>query len=99
MKDFRKAAEQIKPEVSIVMSPRFLTESEVSDRTHISVATLRQWRLENRGPKFHKFGSLVRYPEEDLTHWERAQPSGGEPSAESIKAKSVRNEILLRKSG
>jgi len=59
------------------MTIRFLTETEVSERTHISLGTLRRWRLENRGPKFHKFGSLVRYGEEDLSRWQDDQPSGG----------------------
>jgi predicted DNA-binding transcriptional regulator AlpA len=81
------------------MSSRFLTECEVSDRTQISLATLRRWRLENRGPKYHKFGSLVRYGEEELTRWEQTQPSGGEITSESIPVKSVRSNMLLRKSG
>ena len=81
------------------MSSRFLTECEVSERTHISLATLRRWRLGNRGPKYSKFGSLVRYSEEELTLWEQAQPSGGEGTAERIQPKSVRNNMLLRKSG
>ena len=59
------------------MSTQFLTEVEVAQRTHISLATLRRWRLENRGPIFRKFGSLVRYAEEELTRWEQAQPCGG----------------------
>lgn len=86
-------------EASNAMNVRFLTECEVSDRTHISLATLRRWRLENRGPKFYKFGSLVRYGEEELTRWEQAQPSGGEDAVERIKPKSVRSNMLLRKSG
>ena len=86
-------------EVSNAMSARFLTECEVSERTHISLATLRRWRLENRGPKYHKFGSLVRYGEEELTLWEQAQPSGGEDAAERIKPKFVPGKMLLRKSG
>lgn len=59
------------------MSTRFLTELDVAERTQISLGTLRRWRLENKGPRFHKFGSLVRYDEEDLTAWEQAQPAGG----------------------
>ncbi len=59
------------------MSTRFLTEFDVAERTQISLGTLRRWRLENKGPRFHKFGSLVRYDEEDLTAWEQAQPAGG----------------------
>ncbi len=81
------------------MTARFLTECEVSERTHISLATLRRWRLENRGPKYYKFGSLVRYDEAELTCWERTQPSGGEDVAEPIKPQAVRSNILLRKSG
>lgn len=59
------------------MSSRFLTEGEVSERTQISLATLRRWRLERRGPAYRKFGSLVRYGEEELIQWEQAQPYGG----------------------
>ena len=59
------------------MINRFLKEFELSDRIHVSLATLRRWRLENRGPKFRKLGSLVRYGESDLTEWMEAQPSGG----------------------
>ena len=72
-------------EVSIRMNSRFLTEFEVSVRTQISLAMLRRWRLENRGPKYHKFGSLVRCGEEGLTRWEQVQPSGGEDATERIK--------------
>ncbi|HET9100545.1 MAG TPA: helix-turn-helix domain-containing protein [Acidobacteriaceae bacterium] len=59
------------------MSTRFLTEFDVAERTQISLGTLRRWRLESKGPKYHKFGSLVRYDEEELTAWEQAQPAGG----------------------
>lgn len=79
------------------MQTQFFTETEVSKRTHISLATLRRWRLENRGPKFHKFGSLVRYAENDLTNWEAAQPSGGDdPSRPAPAAFKLRSD--LRKS-
>lgn len=81
------------------MSPHFLTESEVSERTRISLATLRRWRLENRGPKYSKFGSLVRYAEDELAQWEQAQPCGGGDPAARITVKPVRQSILLRKSG
>src|ERR1700731_2769911 len=52
-----------------------------------------------QSPKCFKFGSLVRYGEEELTRWEQAQPTGGEDAAERIKPKSVRSNGLLRKSG
>ena len=62
----------------------FLTEQEVSKRLNISVATLRRWRLEKRGPMFVKVGSLVRYRPEDLDSWVAALPTGGGPAAGAI---------------
>ena len=41
------------------MNEVYLTELEVSQNAKISLATLRRWRLENRGPRYRKFGSLV----------------------------------------
>ena len=37
-----------------------LTEDEVARQLRVSVASLRRWRLERRGPQFIKVGSLVR---------------------------------------
>lgn len=81
------------------MSPQYLSEIEVADRTHISLSTLRRWRLENRGPKFSKFGSLVRYELGDLAQWEQAQPTGGENIGRGFPPKSASLKGLLRKSG
>ena len=58
----------------------FLTEQEVSTRLNVSVATLRRWRLEKRGPTFRKVGSLARYCPEDLDAWVAALPTGGAAS-------------------
>ena len=80
------------------MNTRFFTESEVAERTRISLGTLRRWRLENKGPRYHKFGSLVRYEENDLLQWEEAQPSGGNQAREKIQVQSVRPQIPLRRS-
>ena len=55
----------------------FLTEQELSKRLNVSVATLRRWRLEKRGPLFVKVGSLVRYRPEDLDSWVATLPTGG----------------------
>jgi predicted DNA-binding transcriptional regulator AlpA len=80
------------------MGAKFLTENEVAQRTRISLATLRRWRLENRGPLYHKFGSLVRYAEDELADWENAQPMGGGPSTR-IGPSSTKPLTQLRKSG
>ena len=80
------------------MDEVYLTELEVSQKTKISLATLRRWRLENRGPRYRKFGSLVRYNEDDLDDWMNAQPSGGDRSPR-IQPGSAAVRPLLRKSG
>lgn len=80
------------------MSTKFLTENEVAERTRISLATLRRWRLENRGPLYRKFGSLVRYAEDELANWENAQPLGGGATTR-IGPSSARSLTQLRKSG
>ena len=54
-----------------------LTEPEVADRLRVSLACLRRWRLERRGPRFLKVGSLVRYPAEELNRWIESLPAGG----------------------
>jgi excisionase family DNA binding protein len=59
-----------------------LTEEEVAEQLHVSVASLRRWRLERRGPQFIKIGSLVRYRPEDLETWLAALPNGGSGAAE-----------------
>lgn len=43
-----------------------LAEEEVVRRLRVSLASIRRWMLERRGPKFIKIGSLVRYRPEDL---------------------------------
>ncbi|HWH60644.1 MAG TPA: helix-turn-helix domain-containing protein [Terriglobales bacterium] len=80
------------------MGAKFLTENEVAERTRISLATLRRWRLENRGPLYRKFGSLVRYAEDELADWENAQPVGGGPNGR-IGPSSAKPLTQLRKSG
>lgn len=80
------------------MSTKFLTEIEVAERTQISLATLRRWRLENRGPLYRKFGSLVRYAEDELANWENQQPIGG-GSNTRIGPTSAKALTPLRKSG
>jgi excisionase family DNA binding protein len=54
-----------------------MTEDEVSKRLNVSVASLRRWRLLNRGPAFLKVGSLVRYQPEELDAWLASLPTGG----------------------
>ncbi len=59
------------------MTGMLLTEPEVADRLRVSLACLRRWRLERRGPRFLKVGSRVRYPCEELDRWIESLPAGG----------------------
>ena len=54
-----------------------LTEDDVAKQLHVSVASLRRWRLLGRGPQFHKVGALVRYRPEEVEAWLVGQPTGG----------------------
>ena len=54
-----------------------LTEHDVSKQLHVSLASLRRWRLLRRGPQFIKVGALVRYRPEDVEEWLAGQPTGG----------------------
>jgi excisionase family DNA binding protein len=54
-----------------------LTEEEVAKRLHVSLASVRRWRLERRGPQFIKVGSLVRYRPEEFENWLASLPTGG----------------------
>jgi len=59
------------------MTGTLMTEPEVADRLRVSLACLRRWRLERRGPRFLKVGSRVRYPAEELDRWIESLPVGG----------------------
>jgi len=59
------------------MSDSLLTETDVSKQLRVSLACLRRWRLERRGPVFVKIGQLVRYRPEDLESWLQTLPTGG----------------------
>jgi predicted DNA-binding transcriptional regulator AlpA len=46
-----------------------MTESELARRASVSIAVLRKWRREGRGPRFLKLGRLVRYLAADVNIW------------------------------
>ena len=60
-----------------------MTEQQVAQQLHVSLASLRRWRLERRGPRFIKVSSLVRYRPEDLEEWLRGLPAGGSETGAS----------------
>jgi predicted DNA-binding transcriptional regulator AlpA len=54
-----------------------LNEKQVAETLGLSLAALRRWRYEGRGPKFLKLGSAVRYRPTDVQEWLHGCPSGG----------------------
>lgn len=65
------------PENGNTAMSALLTETEVSHVLRVSLATLRKWRVDKRGPRFIKIGPLVRYQLEDLREWLSSLPTGG----------------------
>ena len=43
----------------------------------VSVATIRRWRREGRGPRFKRLGGMIRYAITDLQEWWDLRPTGG----------------------
>jgi predicted DNA-binding transcriptional regulator AlpA len=62
---------------AVICMEDFLTEKEVAKQIRVSLASLRRWRLVQRGPRFVKLGALVRYRPEDLEQWMDSLPAGG----------------------
>jgi predicted DNA-binding transcriptional regulator AlpA len=58
--------------------PALLDERDLARLMGLSLSTIRRWRLRQRGPKFIKLQSAVRYRPEDLAHWLATRPSGGD---------------------
>ena len=59
---------------------RALTESQAAERLALSPATLRAWRLQDKGPRFVRLGRAVRYLSDDLDDFLRAsmvEPGNG----------------------
>jgi hypothetical protein len=59
----------------------FLTERDVARICGLSLGSIRRWRLQGVGPRFHKFQSAVRYSPSDVLAWIRTRPTGGTQAA------------------
>jgi Helix-turn-helix domain len=70
---------------------KLMTEEEVSKTLNLSVASLRRWRLEQRGPLFIKVGSLVRYRPEDLELWLTTLPTGGDSDCRESTLRAIKS--------
>jgi hypothetical protein len=57
-----------------------IDERDAAKALCCSVAALRKWRLQGKGPAYCRIGRLVRYAEGDLQEFlaaNRVQPTGG----------------------
>src|ERR1700722_2398153 len=79
----------------------FLTEQEVSTRLNVSVATLRRWRLEKRGPTFRKVGSLVGDCPEDSRRVGGRAPNRrrGKLIIEAGRSRRERSSMIYKRTG
>jgi hypothetical protein len=59
----------------------FFTERDIARICVVSLGTVRRWRLQGVGPRFHKFQSAVRYAPADVLGWIRTRPTGGTQAA------------------
>ena len=54
-----------------------LNEHDVARITSLSIASVRRWRLLDKGCPFVKIGSSVRYVRSDVEDWLRSLPRRG----------------------
>jgi excisionase family DNA binding protein len=55
-----------------------VNDRQVAELLGVSLATVRRWRLLNRGPRFLKLGASCKYKFSDVASWLESRPSGGE---------------------
>jgi hypothetical protein len=58
-----------------------LDDKQLARLLHVSVGTLRYWRMVCRGPRYRKVGQHVRYAPSDIQEWLDRRPTGGEAEA------------------
>lgn len=50
-------------------TPKEMNDFEAAEYLGVKVATMRSWRNQKKGPKYHKSGRAVRYARKDLDIW------------------------------
>lgn len=54
----------------------YLTIEQLSRRLQVHILTLYRWRRDGEGPKFVRFGRMIRYPRPEIERWEVARRIG-----------------------
>lgn len=63
---------------NIIASEELLDERAVAKLLHVSVGTVRRWRLFHKGPRYIKVSdNLVRYRHGDVESYLASRPCGG----------------------
>ncbi|GAA2748751.1 helix-turn-helix domain-containing protein [Amnibacterium kyonggiense] len=69
--EIRAALEELQLAASPAPAPvqSLLGTRAAAERLGVAPATLRDWRVDRKGPPAVKYGRLVKYRVEDLDHW------------------------------
>jgi predicted DNA-binding transcriptional regulator AlpA len=59
-----------------------LEEKEVAKTLHVSIGTLRTWRTDGSGPRFHRIGQRIRYAPSEVARWLASRQCGGRQCGE-----------------
>ena len=78
---------------------RLLTETEAADHLQCTIACMRRWRREGRGPQFAKLGRLVRYRPEDVDEFVRREIIGRGDQIGSASEPDTKAQVPDRKRG
>jgi predicted DNA-binding transcriptional regulator AlpA len=60
------------------MQNNAVTDVEAAAICGLKPSTLRKWRRQERGPRWHRYGRAIRYLLSELEQWQKAQPAGGD---------------------
>jgi predicted DNA-binding transcriptional regulator AlpA len=55
-----------------------LEEKDLAGKLQVSLGTLRSWRTDGKGPRFHRIGQMIRYAPSDVNRWLLSRQGGGE---------------------
>ena len=55
-----------------------LDEKELAETLQVSIGTLRTWRTDRTGPRFHRIGQMIRYAPSDVKDWLLSRQAGGD---------------------
>jgi len=70
-------------EQAILSLPQMVSEKQAARILAVSIAALRRWRREGRGPQFTRLERCVRYDVRALEHFVAKHSSADERAAES----------------